>query len=167
MRSHATSQTLVETAAAGPVRPTLENLGEFAVKSVRYLTSQETRTLVVRLEPESLGELRLDVTSSESALSVRLAAANPMVREALEGQLHVLREALSREGMAPPKVSVSADVVSGHTPADTQGRQPAPSDTDGNGPVPHRPSLTGRQVQPEAPQWVARSNHFGELDVLV
>jgi hypothetical protein len=92
---------------------TLRELTDHALKSVRYLASQGERTMRVRLIPESLGELRLEVTASGSAITVRMASANPAVREVLEGNLQGLRDALSQDGFDSTDVFVSADASSG------------------------------------------------------
>ncbi len=61
-------------------RPTLQTLDAFTVKSVRYLVHQGGTTLRVRLIPESLGEMHIEVRSQGDDVSVRLVSANPVVR---------------------------------------------------------------------------------------
>lgn len=95
-----------------PLRPSLETLGGYAVKCIRYLVSQGQRTLQVRLIPESLGELRLSVTTSGDTVSVQFVSPNAAVREVLEAQVAGLREALARDGIDMAKVTVSSDLPS-------------------------------------------------------
>lgn len=64
--------------------------------------------MTVRLVPEHLGELKLDVTSSGDVLSVRVASASAPVRQAIESQLHVLREALARDGFDQLRMTVTS-----------------------------------------------------------
>src|SRR5690606_16307264 len=80
-----------------PPRPAPADLTQFAVKSVRYLAGRGEETMTVRLVPESLGELRVVVRSTEQALDVQLSAANASVRDSLEQQLPALRDALARD----------------------------------------------------------------------
>jgi len=87
---------------------TLETVSAHTVRNVRYLVLKGERTITVRLVPESLGEMRLDVQSGGEGLSIRLASANPVVRDALETQVHGLREALARDGINVAKVEISS-----------------------------------------------------------
>ncbi|MCP4646029.1 MAG: hypothetical protein GY851_36635 [bacterium] len=113
-----------ESAAAPPqsARPTLETVADFTVRSVRYQVSQGTKTVTVRLIPESLGELRLDVSTLNDGVHVRLTSQHPMVREALEAQVTGLREALARDGLTVAKVSVSVDSGLGQAWSGDSGR---------------------------------------------
>ncbi|MBI5095111.1 MAG: flagellar hook-length control protein FliK [Candidatus Hydrogenedentes bacterium] len=104
-------------------RPTLETIRDFTVKSVRYMVANGEKTISVRLVPESLGELRLEVTSNDNSVTVRMASANPAVREALQGQIHGLREALSRDGITVAQATVSAQMSSDHASKGFAGRQ--------------------------------------------
>lgn len=101
----ATEPALMEETA----RPTLATLSESTIKSVRYMAREGIRSMTVRLVPENLGELKLDVTATDDVLTVRLAAANAAVRDVLEAQLHVLREALARDGFAQLRTTVSSN----------------------------------------------------------
>lgn len=87
---------------------TLETVTAHTVRNVRFLVFKGERTITVRLAPESLGEMRLDVQSSSDGLSIRLASANPVVRDALETQVHGLREALARDGISVAKVEIAS-----------------------------------------------------------
>jgi flagellar hook-length control protein FliK len=91
-----------------------EVLPELAVKSVRLMVSDGLEKLSVRLSPPSLGELHLEVTSSpDGGLQVRLLSGNAGVRDALQGQLPLLREALDRAGFQTAAVTVAPDVSGG------------------------------------------------------
>ena len=111
-----------EAPPAPPERVGLEIIRDFTVRSVRYLVTRGGRTLTVRLVPESLGELHLEVTSAKEGLFVRLVSANPAVREFLSEGLHNLRVALAESGVKVADVLVTADMASGHPAA--EGRTP-------------------------------------------
>lgn len=99
-----------ETAEVNPPpRTTIQAVGDAAIRAVRYLTTRGEETLIVRLVPESLGELHVAVRSHDGGLEVRLASAHAAVRDALEHQLHALREALAREGAEVARVTVSSN----------------------------------------------------------
>ncbi|MDQ1255898.1 MAG: flagellar hook-length control protein FliK, partial [Candidatus Hydrogenedentes bacterium] len=110
-------ERLDETVGASPVgRPTMQTLGDFTVRSVRYLVTNEETAMTVRLIPPSLGELRLHVTTSGDVVNVHIVSASPAVRDALNGDLAALREALNRGGIGIGQMSVSAGMTrdSGH-----------------------------------------------------
>ncbi len=101
----------VEKPAApeGPqTRHQLDTFEVHTVRNVRYLISQGGKTMTVRLVPESLGEMRIEVHAQGDELSVRLISANPAVRDIIESQLPGLREALARGGIDALKVEVGA-----------------------------------------------------------
>jgi flagellar hook-length control protein FliK len=91
-----------------PVRTTVQSLGDTTIRAVRYLTSRGEERLIVRIVPESLGELHIFVRSNEGGIEVRLASVHAAVRDALEQQLHALREAFARDGVDVARVSVSS-----------------------------------------------------------
>ncbi len=102
------SGTSTVAASAGPAREqaTLAILDQVALRGVRYLVSQQEKTVSIHLVPPSLGELRIEVTAAQDGMHVRLMSSNPAVRETLEGQLAGLQESLARNGIEVAKVSV-------------------------------------------------------------
>jgi flagellar hook-length control protein FliK len=98
---------LVQT-ASGPVE-----LDQFVVRNSRLVESGATQTWSVRLVPETLGELRIEITSQDSHVAVRLISPHGDVRDTLDGQLHHLREALMREGVDVTRVVVASQSSSG------------------------------------------------------
>ena len=147
---------------APPETVSLEIVRDFAVRSVRYLVTRGERTVTVRLVPESLGELHLEVTSAKEGLFVRLISANPAVREFLSEGLHNLRVALAESGVSAADVLVTADMASGHPAA--EGRTPEWAGS-ARSPGPAAPRL---DVPAEAGlAHNTTSPHEGALNVLV
>lgn len=104
-------------ADAGPALPervSLEVVRDFTVRSVRYLVTRGERTVTIRLVPESLGELHLEVTSAKEGVFVRLMSANPAVRGFLSEGLKNLRVVLAESGVEVADVVVTTDMASGH-----------------------------------------------------
>ena len=95
-----------------PARPTLETLGDHTVRSVRFLVAHGNSIVKVRLVPESLGEVRIQIETSDDGVQVRLASANPAVRETLVAQAEGLRRSLVSQGIEVANVTVSADISS-------------------------------------------------------
>ncbi|MBI4557745.1 MAG: flagellar hook-length control protein FliK [Candidatus Hydrogenedentes bacterium] len=95
-------------AHALPERATLAALNDVVVRAVEYFVSRSEKTLRIQLVPESLGELRVEISSSGEILQVRLASASPVVRDMLESQVTHLRDTLTRNGMNVGSVVVGA-----------------------------------------------------------
>ncbi len=131
----APAESSVEAPAS--MRPTLQTLGDFAVKSVRYINTQGGETITVRLVPESLGELRVVVKSGSDGLEIELSSRNQVVRETLDRQLPALQEAFARDGTDVARITVSAPSAfdadgSAGRPSQQSGSQ-APSSGSGQG----------------------------------
>jgi flagellar hook-length control protein FliK len=99
--------------AASPDRTTVKTIAIDTVKGVRYLLTKGEQTMRIRLVPETLGELRLVVTSSGDEITVRLASANHGVRELLHTQIQQLREVLAQDGTPVGKITITGDMSAG------------------------------------------------------
>ena len=114
---------------------TIAALNNVVVRQIRSLSAQGESSVRIRLIPPSLGELRVDVTSNHNGVLVRLASANPMVRDMLEGQLDALRNNIVREGTNVTGISVLAHFASGQPGAQSDRR---PEFSIGRGPAHER-----------------------------
>jgi len=148
--------------AAAPTAPTLDNIAQYAVRSVRLMVQDGQKTLTVRLIPPSLGELHLEVSSVHDSLYVRLMSSNPVVRDALESQLNSLRDTLARSGVDAASVTVSSGSTTGQASQNLfGGRQDA-------GAARFDPQSSPSQ-NPAAGQETSRrsTGHQGLIDVFV
>jgi hypothetical protein len=103
-------------------RPTTSTVDGVAVKSVRFLMANQEPVLKVRLIPEHLGEMQVVVRTTTSGVHVELSAANAVVREALEGQLHGLREHFAQEGIEVARISITSEGPSSQSGQQSAGR---------------------------------------------
>ncbi|HPO14031.1 MAG TPA: flagellar hook-length control protein FliK [Candidatus Hydrogenedentes bacterium] len=109
--SKASSTSLASPMSDTPApsgQATLQTLDAFTVKSVRYLAGRGENMLSVRLIPESLGEMHIEVHSRGDDLTIRLVSANPVVRDTLQSQLPGLRDALSQDGLEVGQVEIAS-----------------------------------------------------------
>ncbi|GMV99639.1 MAG: hypothetical protein AMXMBFR84_07780 [Candidatus Hydrogenedentota bacterium] len=120
---HALKATQVGTdseagAGLGTIQSTIDALPENAVRSIRYLVDQNESSVRVRLVPESLGEVHVEVTSQREALVVRMSSPNAGVRDVLQNQVHLLRDALLQSGVDVSRITVTAEAApqQGHNP---------------------------------------------------
>jgi flagellar hook-length control protein FliK len=152
LASTATPEGGAETA---PRPSTLQSLPENMVRSVRLLVAKGEQTLTVRMVPESLGEVRLEVRTHADGVSIRIASASPAVRQALEQQMPALREALLREGIELGRIEVGS---SSHASANSGGTGGHPTGQHGAG----RPSEGLMNSTPSHSGGTGNGNHGGE-----
>lgn len=155
------SASKVGTAPDHPVhvRATLHTLGDTIVRHVRLLTHQGERTMVIKLVPESLGEIQIEVrTGSDHSVVVRMLSASPAIRETLEEHAALLRHALSQDGFENAQVDVSSgeDLQSGPKHDTSRFSQSGKVST----------SSTRSDIQTSTNRPDTRSQHEGVLNVL-
>lgn len=81
---------------------------EGLVNRVMYLSSQSLKSADIQLEPKELGRLDIKVNMAvDQATQITFASGHAGVRDALEGQVHRLRELFAQQGMAQPDVNVA------------------------------------------------------------
>jgi flagellar hook-length control protein FliK len=116
-------------------RPTLGTLGEFTVRAVRVLSADGEQSMTVRLVPETLGELKLVVRTVGESVHLHVVAASAAVRDALDGQMQSLRDALSREGIDLARVTVGSETAGQQASARQPGDESANARTLASGPM--------------------------------
>lgn len=155
-----------EPGTVGGRLPAIAGLEEITVRSVHYLVTRGQRTVTIRLVPESLGELRIEVSSADDAVNVRLMSDNPAVRDALDGRIPGLRESLVRNNIEVTRVEVLPDMAAqdawGHS-------QDSATHAFENAPGRTTALRSGRDAAEGEPITETRvtSDHDGSLDVLV
>jgi flagellar hook-length control protein FliK len=81
---------------------------EEVVNRVMYLSSANLKAADIQLQPAELGRLDIRVNMvPDQQTQVTFMSANPSVREALDGQMHRLRDMFSQQGMGQVDVNVS------------------------------------------------------------
>lgn len=104
-----------------PERPPPEvvqvrQIGDFTVKTVRYLAGRGEEVVTVRLVPRSLGELHIAIRTVGQSLEVVMTAATHAARDAIEAQMPGLREALGRSGLDVTNVTVQTSTAGDQGP---------------------------------------------------
>ncbi|SDS17179.1 flagellar hook-length control protein FliK [Halopseudomonas sabulinigri] len=80
---------------------------ESVVNKVMWMSSQNLKSVEIQLDPAELGPLEIKIQTRGLEHQVQFVSQNPGVREALEGQVHRLRELFSQQGVDQLDVSVS------------------------------------------------------------
>ncbi|WP_070886355.1 flagellar hook-length control protein FliK [Pseudomonas sp. D1-3] len=80
---------------------------EGVVDKVMWMSSQNLKSAEIQLDPAELGRLDVRISLNQDQTQISFASAHPSVREALEGQVHRLREMFTQQGMNLADVNVS------------------------------------------------------------
>lgn len=107
-----TQAAVPKTANALPVNQPLamhqNGWSEEVVNRVMYLSSANLKSADIQLEPAELGRLDIRVNiAADQPAQVNFMSGHAGVREALEGQMHRLREMFAQQGMGQVDVNVS------------------------------------------------------------
>lgn len=101
----------VPVAAAPLHQPLAMNQGgwtEGLVNRVMYLSSQSLKSADIQLEPAELGRLDIRVNlAPEQQAQITFTSGHVGVREALENQVHRLKEMFAQQGLGQPDVNVA------------------------------------------------------------
>lgn len=84
-----------------------QSWGESMVERVMWMSSQNLSRVEIRLDPAELGPLEIQIQNRGQELQVQFVSQNPSVREALEGQMHRLREMFAGQGLDQAEVTVA------------------------------------------------------------
>ncbi|MBF8742887.1 flagellar hook-length control protein FliK [Pseudomonas guariconensis] len=104
-----------KTASAVPASPLHQPLpmnqnawAEGLVNRVMYLSSQNLKSADIQLEPAELGRLDIRVNvATDQSTQVTFISGHAGVRDALDSQVHRLRELFAQQGLAQPDVNVA------------------------------------------------------------
>ncbi len=126
-----------KTANAVPVNQpiTMNQSGwtEEVVNRVMYLSSVNLKAADIQLQPAELGRLDIRVNMvPDQQTQVTFMSAHPSVREALDSQMHRLRDMFAQQGMGQVDVNVS-DQSRGSQQGQEQAQQSQSGRTSANG----------------------------------
>ncbi|MCH6263932.1 flagellar hook-length control protein FliK [Neobacillus citreus] len=84
-----------------------QEIGEWIGKNVRITNGQSgIAEAKFSLFPEHLGHIEIKLTSQEGQVSAQILTGNSLAKDALEGQLQQLRQALQQHGIVVQKLDV-------------------------------------------------------------
>lgn len=85
---------------------------EAVVDRVMLMSSQNLKSAEIQLDPAELGRLEVRISVNQEQTQVTFASPNANVRDALEAQMHRLREMLGQQGMSLLDANVSDQSLS-------------------------------------------------------
>ena len=104
----ATSKTANALPVNQPIAMHQSGWTEEVVNRVMYLSSANLKAADIQLQPAELGRLDIRVNMvPDQQTQVTFMSAHPSVREALDGQMHRLRDMFAQQGMGQVDVNVS------------------------------------------------------------
>ncbi|MEH6566119.1 MAG: flagellar hook-length control protein FliK [Halopseudomonas sp.] len=80
---------------------------ESVVNKVMWMSSQNLKSVEIQLDPAELGPLEIKIQTRGLEHQVQFVSQNPAVRDALEAQMHRLRDSFAQQGLDQLDVSVS------------------------------------------------------------
>lgn len=83
------------------------DLIEQIAENVKVVLANDTTSMEMQLNPESLGKIYLNVSMKEGAVNAQIAAQNEAVKAALEVQVATLRENLNQAGVKVDAIEVT------------------------------------------------------------
>ena len=106
---------------------------EAVVDRVMIMSSQNLRSAEIQLDPADLGRLEVRISINQEQSQVTFASPHAGVREALDSQMHRLRELFAQQGMNQLDVNVSDQSLSrgwqGQDGSGSRGRGGSSGDT--------------------------------------
>ncbi len=115
------------SASYRPVDITKYDIISQVADKVKVLLSQEKSEMVVDLKPDFLGRLSLKVVTERGMVSAQFIAESQQVKEILEGNMQLLKDALEKQGFSVQEFNVSVGQnqtgTSGNNAAYSQSRE--------------------------------------------
>jgi flagellar hook-length control protein FliK len=88
--------------------PALENtVTNQVVMKVKLMAGENRQEMEMQLKPESLGKLSLKIIHERGEILARITAENEQVKEILESNMQLLKDALEKNGFSIQSLSVS------------------------------------------------------------
>nr|WP_241680131.1 flagellar hook-length control protein FliK [Metabacillus mangrovi] len=74
--------------------------------SSRFTAVNGSEKLFLKLYPEHLGELRIEIMQSDGKWTAKFTAVNAHIKEAIESNLHQLKQGLNQQSLHIDKIEV-------------------------------------------------------------
>jgi flagellar hook-length control protein FliK len=82
------------------------------IQRIRVTIQPEQTSMELQLNPENLGKVNLSVQSKNGVMTAQFVVQNEISREAIESQLHTLRETLNQQGIKVEAIEVTVATYS-------------------------------------------------------
>lgn len=113
-----------QAGASGLPRVPMANLPGELAQQIHLMQQEGAHSMRLRLVPENLGDIQIEIQGTGDRLQVRLISSNPAVRDALENQMSNLKDALQKQGLALDNATVDGGAAGRNAPRESE-RRPA------------------------------------------
>ncbi len=97
-----------EVQTESPERLTeLRDIANQIIERIRVSVTSDHSSMELQLNPEHLGKVQLSVQSRNGIMTAQFIVQNEVSREAIESQLHILRETLNSQGIKVEAIEVT------------------------------------------------------------
>jgi flagellar hook-length control protein FliK len=77
------------------------------IEQIKVFIKPEQTSMEIQLNPEHLGKVNLSVVAKDGILTAQFQTQNEIAKEAIESQLHILRENLNQQGLKVEAIEVT------------------------------------------------------------
>ncbi len=105
--SKASSTTRTEVQGGEIHQVQIREIADQIIQRIRVTVSPDQSSMELQLNPEHLGKVNLSVQSRNGIMTAQFIVQNEISREAVESQLHLLRDALNQQGLKVEAIEVS------------------------------------------------------------
>ena len=121
-QANAAQREAAANALQQPLSMRQPGMSEAVVERVMWLSSQNLKSAEIQLDPAELGRLEIRISLNQEQTQISFASPHASVREALEGQMHRLRDMFAQQGLDQFDVNVSdQSLARGERQADERG----------------------------------------------
>lgn len=99
-------ETVVEM-IAGEDNGLADKIVKQITDDIRMYARQDTTSLEIQLEPETLGKVSLTVASKSGVVTAQLVVQNEVAKEAVESQMATLKESMNNQGIKIEAIEVT------------------------------------------------------------
>ncbi len=85
----------------------LRNIANQIIEHIKVKVQPDQSSMELQLNPEHLGRVNLTVASKSGIMTAQFVVENELAKEAIESQLHILRDALNEQGMKVEEIEVT------------------------------------------------------------
>lgn len=121
---HATQKTETDFSGELVQETQIRDIANQIVDRIKVTMRPGQTSMELQLNPENLGKVNLSVQSRNGIMTAQFVVQNDITKEAIEGQLHVLRDTLNQQGIKVEAIEVTVSAYAFEQSSDqNSGRQ--------------------------------------------
>jgi flagellar hook-length control protein FliK len=102
----------------------LRDIANQIIERIKVSIQPDQTSMEIQLNPENLGKVNLSVQSKNGVMTAQFVVQNEMSKEAIESQLHTLRETLNQQGIKVEAIEVTVSTYGFDQKEESSGSQP-------------------------------------------